>query len=169
NDKENKEDLKETSELTNEENNIKQEVYTPKNNEDNKVAKNVEYAEEKKEELQKQQIKKEKDMKNDGQEIIIPKLSYEKPEISLLTGKYVSKAVQEYLNEAEYERVLQKNKKIEDYNNDLNDYYLDLQKELEEKLRKHKSKKYPKEETLKKFKIGRASCRERVEMPVIAE
>lgn len=152
NDKEDKEDLKETSELTNEEDNIKQEVYTPKNNEDNKVVKNVEYAEEKKEEPPKQQTKKEKDMKNDGQEIIIPKLSYEKPEISLLTGNYVSKAVQEYLNEAEYERVLQKNKKIEDYNNDLNAYYLDLQKELEEKLSKHKSKKYPKEETLKKFK-----------------
>src|SRR5699024_5536756 len=144
--------IEETTEQKNEENNIKQEIYTPKNNEDNKVVKNVEYAEEKKEELPKQQIKKEKDMKNDGQEIIIPKLSYEKPEISLLTGNYVSKAVQEYLNEAEYERVLQKNKKIEDYNNDLNAYYLDLQKELEEKLRKHKSKKYPKEETLKKFK-----------------
>ena len=93
-----------------------------------------------------------KEQPKNVQKVIIPKLSYESPEISLLTGDYVSKAVQEYLNEAEYARVLKKNKKIEDYNNELNAYYLDLQKELEEKLEKYAKDKKPTEQDIKEFK-----------------
>ncbi|OFL47379.1 hypothetical protein HMPREF2767_02945 [Nosocomiicoccus sp. HMSC067E10] len=155
NDKEDKEDLKETSELTNEENNVNQEVYKPNTHEENEVVENEKNLDEKKEQSYKESFKepkKEENKKNHTQDVIIPKLAYETPEISLLTGNYVSKSVQEYLNEAEYERVLQKNKKIEDYNNELNSYYLDLKKEIEEKLNTYLNENKPREEDLTELK-----------------